>query len=299
MEFSIIICTFNGAQRLPLVLSSIERLSIPESSTGELIIVDNNSTDQTRSIVEKFSLNFPLPLRYCFEGSQGLSYARNTGIKYAKGEIIIFTDDDCIVDANWLIEILLEFRSDAELMVLGGRIELYNQNDQPITLRRLTERRLFSSPQQIFSLLAGCNMAFRKSAFMSIGEFDVHYGAGQKIPSAEDSDFFYRTFRLNHKMVYCPNVLIYHNHGRRSDKQVDKLKKGYVIGQGALYCKYMLKKDAIIRNLFENELKRIIKTIIFNLDQFQLVFFCFRRLYALMSGFFYQLCISIEQTKAE
>lgn len=108
-------------------------------------------------------------------------------------------------------------------------------------------------------------MSFRRSVFTAIGKFDINFGAGKTIPSAEDSDFFYRAFRMNFKMMYSPEVLIYHNHGRRYDEQVSKLVKGYVIGQGAFYCKYILKKDGIVfhfacRVLFNNA-KNIVKNI--------------------------------------
>jgi glycosyltransferase involved in cell wall biosynthesis len=298
MEFSIIICTCNSAQRLPLTLDSIKRLVIPENAAGELIVVDNNSTDDTKSVIENFAPKMPLPLRYCFEPDQGLSHARNTGIDFAKGRLIIFTDDDCIVDANWIIEILAAFRSDPELAILGGRVERYNHADKPVTLRQLNEERRFSSPQQVFTLLPGCNMAFRRSVVDMVGKFDVNFGAGKKIPSAEDSDFFYRAYRLGYKMVYLPKVLIFHNHGRRTNLQVDKLTRGYVIGQGAFYCKHLLKGDATVRRLFLNELKRNIKAILVNLAQCKTALWCFNRLHALMTGFWYQLLIFLRDVKA-
>ncbi|WP_319405982.1 glycosyltransferase [uncultured Desulfosarcina sp.] len=298
MDFSIIICTFNGSKRLPLSLESIKRLVVPEKSTGELIVVDNNSTDRTRSVVESFGPDMPFPVRYCFEPLQGLSYARNTGIKQAAGEVVVFTDDDCIVEPNWIVEILTEFRNDPDLMVLGGRVELYNKKDKPVTLRRLNEKRSFSSAIQTFTLLPGCNMAFRKVVSDTIGLFDVNYGAGRKIPSAEDSDFFYRAYGKGYKMAYFPNILIYHNHGRRTDMQVDKLTRGYVIGQGAFYCKHIFKGDFTAGHLFLIELKRNVKTILLNFSHYQAAVKSFNRLCALMTGFWYQLSVLLKKAKA-
>ena len=289
MDFSIIICTCNGESRLPLVLSSIKNLTIPEWATGELILVDNNSTDRTRNVVNTFGNTYPIPLKYCFEVKQGLSFARNTGIRNAQGKIVLFTDDDCIVDSKWLLETLYEFRKDPYLMLLGGRVELYNKNDYPITLRLSKEKRLFTMAEQTFSLLPGCNMAFRRTLFQAIGEFDVKYGAGRKIPSAEDSDFFYRAYRAGYKMAYCPNVKIWHNHGRRNPKQVTKLMQGYVIGLGAFYCKYIFKGDDVVTILFINEIKRIIKKLIVNYDKLEIIKYCSNRFYSLATGFCYQL----------
>jgi glycosyltransferase involved in cell wall biosynthesis len=266
MDLSIIICTYNGENKLPLTLESISRAALPEDSCTELIVIDNNSSDSTKSVIANFSHKSSFPVKYFFEPKKGLSNARNLGLKEALGDIIIFTDDDCIVDRNWLMEIFAEFQSDPNLMVLGGRVELYNHKDKPVTLYPLTQRRKFTSSSQIFVLLPGCNMSFRKSVFRDIGKFDINFGAGKKIPSAEDSDFFYRAFRKNFKMVYSPDVLIYHNHGRRNDGEVKKLLKGYVIGQGAFYCKYILKKDGVVFHLccrvLINNTKLIIKNIL-------------------------------------
>jgi len=265
MDISIVICTHNGEKKLPLTLESINRMAFPESLSTELIVVDNNSNDNTKSVIENFLYRTPFPVRYFFEPNQGLSNARNLALKEALGDIIIFTDDDCIVEHNWLSKIFDEFQSDSDLMVLGGRVELYNDKDKPVTLYRLREKRQFTSVFQIFTLLPGCNMSFRRSVFNTIGKFDINFGAGRTIPSAEDSDFFYRAFRMNFKMMYSPEVLIYHNHGRRYDEQVTKLLNGYIIGQGAFYCKYILKGDGVVFRLFckvfLNKAKIIVKNI--------------------------------------
>jgi len=295
MDFSIVICTHNGAQRLALTLNSLKQLTVPEAASGEIVFVDNDSTDDTQSILRQFTAVSPLPVTVCFEPRRGLSSARNAGIKQAKGRIIAFTDDDCVATVNWIDQILVEFKNDPDLMIIGGRVELYNSLDRPVTLRQFRERIPFTTAQQVFTLLPGCNMAFRRGVIDSIGLFDVNYGAGRKIPSAEDSDFFYRAYASGHKMTYLPNILIYHNHGRRTDMQVSKLTRGYVIGQGAFYCKYIVKGDFTVGHLFLIELKRNIKTIVLNLFHFQVAATSFNRLFALMTGFFYQLSVFLKK----
>lgn len=290
MDFSIIVCTYNGSRKLPATLNSFKRMVIPNNVSGEFIFVDNNSDDETKLVIERFAREeSPLPLTYCFEPSQGLSYARNTGIHNSNGDIIIFTDDDCVVSRNWIAEILSEFSSHPDISLLGGQVRPYKPEDRAATLYLLNERRYFTFPEQTFSLLPGCNMSFRKSIVECVGEFDTNFGAGRKVPSAEDSDFFYRAFRSGFKMVYSPKVLIYHNHGRQSIKQVKKLFRGYVIGQGAFYCKHLIKKDPIVFRMLLREIRLNIKSIFLNFYHLKNPNKSFRRLNDIMTGFYYHI----------
>src|SRR5215510_15106911 len=101
MRFSIIIASYNRDSELFKTLESLKALK----STGpcEVIIVDNNSTDNTRQVVLEAIQSFPISLRYILEKEQGRSAALNAGIREAAGEILAITDDDVRVDPNWLI----------------------------------------------------------------------------------------------------------------------------------------------------------------------------------------------------
>ena len=98
MDISIIICTYNRSESLKRTLQSLKEMSVSDDIEWELLIVDNNSTDNTREAVNDFTKTSGLNCRYVFESKQGLSNARNRGVKEACGEIIAFTDDDVIVD---------------------------------------------------------------------------------------------------------------------------------------------------------------------------------------------------------
>ena len=100
MKFSVVIATYNRADELLKTLESLSRLQVGEP--WEVVIVDNNSSDNTKEVVLKASSDFPVPLRYFFEPEQGRSAALNTGIKAAQGEIIVTTDDDVRLEENWL-----------------------------------------------------------------------------------------------------------------------------------------------------------------------------------------------------
>jgi GT2 family glycosyltransferase len=182
MRFSIVIATFNRAADLRATLASLAGLR--PRGDWEVIVVDNNSTDTTRAVVEDAARSFPAPLRYAFEPAQGRSPALNAGIRLAAGDIIVTTDDDVRVEADWLDRAAdgLE-RLDCDYV--GGRvlpiwgaappawlpnrggkhwavIALLDYGDRPIE---------FGARVPL-----GVNMAFRRSAFDAAGLFDPNTG---------------------------------------------------------------------------------------------------------------------------
>jgi glycosyltransferase involved in cell wall biosynthesis len=129
MDFTIAIPTYNGASRLPLVLDRLRLQVDLETVTWEVIVVDNNSTDETKQIVETYQENFPCPLTYCFEPQQGAGYARKLAIQEAQSELIGFLDDDNIPNLNW-IKAAIEFAQDhPQAGAIGSQI--HPDLDQP------------------------------------------------------------------------------------------------------------------------------------------------------------------------
>lgn len=297
IKISVVICTRNRAESLKKTLDSLRAMDVPDFS-WELIVVDNNSTDNTREIVDEYKIKSGLNVVYVFEKKRGLANARNAGIKKAKGEIIAFTDDDVIVDKNWLSCIVNEFESDSSISLMGGRVELYDPNDQPVTIRTLKERRYFTSLDQLFSLIPGCNMAFRRTVLEALKNFDPSFGAGTRLQSAEDSDFFYRAYKRGFRMAYSPDFLVYHNHGRRTEEQVHRLKKGYVIGRGAFYCKYILRGNIEIMKMALQEFRSLLKGFIKNLILFRATYMQRMMMYALLTGIIYRILIEMRLLKA-
>jgi GT2 family glycosyltransferase len=253
---SAIVCTRNRAGRLQQALESFATLSVPDKHVWELIIVDNNSNDGTEEVVRKFARFSGLDVRYVFEAKTGLSFARNRGVREANGEIIAFTDDDCQISPNWLQTIQKEFSSDPSLAVLGGRVLPYHKNDSGIGIRTYEKRIRFTAPRQLLKLIIGCNMAFTRKVFDEIRGFDPGLGAGSRCRSAEDSDFVYRAYKKGFKIVYSPEIVVYHNHGRQSEDEIRSLREGYVLGRGAFYCKHILRGDRAILKLTVREIYR-------------------------------------------
>jgi glycosyltransferase involved in cell wall biosynthesis len=247
MKASVIIATRDRADRLLATLRSFEAMAPPPDG-WELLVVDNGSSDETASVIEAVRGREAIPLVHLIELRPGKPLALNAGLARASGDIVAFTDDDCIVPRDWLASIVEEFRADPRLGGVGGRVELYQPTDQPVAVRTCTERRALSSPRELYGFIIGCNMALTRRVIDDIGPFDPFVGPGAPIPSGNDIDIIYRAYRRRHLIVYAPNILVYHNHGRQSEAAVESVQQRYAIGRGAFYAKYALAGDwAILR----------------------------------------------------
>ncbi len=290
MDISVIIATYNRSTRLKQALESFEKIIVAPGVTWELMIFDNNSTDNTKEVCREFQKRNLLILRYFIERRQGKAYALNVGIREARGKIIVFSDDDVIVDPFWLKNISEEFENDSSLGGIGGRVELFDETDQPVTIRTSKERILFTSPRQLVNPpIIGVNMAFRKSVFDKVKGMDPSFGPGSRIGSNIDAEFIYRVHKKGFKMVYSPDVLVYHNHGRKSEKVIDTLNKKYLIGRGAFYCKYVLRGDLNIFLMASREIYGICKGIVKDILHGNPVNKKITMIGALMTGVVYQL----------
>lgn len=111
MRISVILCTYNRAQSLVNALESVATQTLPESVEWEVLVVDNNSRDQTRDVVEDFCRRHTPRFRYVFEPNQGLCYARNSGVREARGDVLAFVDDDVTVEPGWLDNLTAPLRN--------------------------------------------------------------------------------------------------------------------------------------------------------------------------------------------
>src|ERR1700685_1825619 len=102
MRISICICTYNRAHILPYCLNALVRLRAPANCEAEILVVDNNSCDNTKYVVDNFAERSPISIRYFHESQQGVSAARNRATREGHGDYISFLDDECVVQPNWL-----------------------------------------------------------------------------------------------------------------------------------------------------------------------------------------------------
>jgi glycosyltransferase involved in cell wall biosynthesis len=240
---SVIVCVRDQADALDACLTQLIQLRCPERTALEVVVVDNRSSDNARGVVDHHRNRSRIPLRYVLEPVHGLSRARNRGIRSTCGDLIAFLDADCLATTDWIVNICAEFEAHPTASIVGGRVELYDPRDRSVTTKRTKHHELLTEVGQLDGFLHGCNFALRRDVVETIGLYDVRLGKGGAIPSAEDADLVYRAFRAGRKVIYSPNCVVYHNHGRRTTKAQDALLRQYRIGTGAIRMKHALAGD--------------------------------------------------------
>ena len=217
LEISVVICTYNRDRVLSEALSSFSSMDLPARDEIELLIVDNRSTDSTRTVATDFAKKNSYA-RYIYEPQQGLSHARNTGIRESHGKIIAFADDDVYFDPDWLNSVIRAFQTQPDADALGGKSIPLFENERPswldddlLTIYGDTgfgdTARWLSYPEHPF----GLNMAFRRHVFEQIGGFSSHLGRKKYLLlSNEESELFYRISDSGMKVYYTPDALLYH-----------------------------------------------------------------------------------------
>lgn len=258
-RISVVVSTCNRSKDLFALFEALGRQSANGRIPWELIVVDNRSTDDTARVVRDLARGTCFPVVYIFEGRQGKSYGLNVGIEAARGAIIALTDDDGVPAPDWLERLHAHFDAHADVVCVGGRVELYDPADAPITILRSNEPRTVDIANfTAFDIpVIGCNMAIRAQPLREIGPYDVCIGPGAKAGTAEDLDILYRLVSAGHRIHYDPTVLVHHNHGRRSDEQVARVYASYLIGRGAFYCKHAMKSDRTVLRWAYWELQRL------------------------------------------
>lgn len=221
MRISIILCTYNRSQSLSSAVESVlaSAAQLPPGAEWELLIVDNNSKDQTRDVAAKFVQSFPGRCRYVFESRQGKSWALNTGVTEAAGDVLAFVDDDVLVDTAWLNN-LTRVLQDERWAGSGGRI-LPERDFVPPPWLSL-EGRYALAPLAIFDLGTragelkeapfGTNMAFRSEVFKKVGLFRTDLGPqpGSEI-RGEDTELGVRVLDAGLRLAYEPEAIVYHS----------------------------------------------------------------------------------------
>lgn len=247
---SVIVCTRNRSQSLSRTLQSLRDLDISSPSGFELLIVDNSSTDDTMDVVKRFSATMPFDTLYVLESLKGLSHARNRGIRESSGDLIMFTDDDCLVDADWVKNAVTFFGNDM-MKLVGGKVDLHNKDHLPLTVKESPFSEMLASPGLSFGFMHGANMAFGREIVRRIGVFDVRFGAGSKIQSAEDTEYVYRASTHGIPVMYEPSLRVRHDHGRNKLSEGYVIMRGYAVGNGALLMKYVLRGDfTLVRTVY-------------------------------------------------
>jgi glycosyltransferase involved in cell wall biosynthesis len=224
MDFTVIICTYNRAKNLPQCVDHLARQQDTEEFTWEVLIVDNNSSDETREVVTSMADKYPMPVLYAFEPQQGLNYARNTGVKLSEGRYFCYVDDDILVSPDWLSS-LYHALEDHDADAVGGRIHLDPNIQIPPWIP--SEAKGFLGFQDfgeesfqmdgITQYPFGGNMSFNRRVVEKIGVFNPKLGRkgeGRKrseLFKGAETDYFHRLAGTeNPRIFYEPRAIVYH-----------------------------------------------------------------------------------------
>lgn len=261
---SVVVTTHNRPDSLGETLRSISAVKYPQL---EIIIVDNApSNDASCELVEQLSSEIK-NLRYIREDRVGLCWARNCGLAAAKGEITVFTDDDVLVDPNWLTALVQGFSNGNNVACVTGLI-LPRELETPAQvwceehggfgkgfvprIFDLTEHRpsdpLF--PYRLSMFGSGANMSFKTDILRKFGGSDPALGAGTPTRSAAEFPAFYNVIVNNYQIVYRPDAIVYHSHHETYERFRQQF-YGYGVGFTAFLTKIVTENPRVVLDLMQ------------------------------------------------
>ena len=225
MYLTILLCTYNRAKLLnPLIDELIKQVNDLDRNDIEILLIDNNSTDETKSIGLDYEKTCSF-LTYEFESKQGLAVSRNKGIGLAKGKIISFIDDDIVLDKNWLKEIVSSIEK-YPYKAFGGRVLPLWEKEKPSYINLdgffSLNQKIFPShnngdAERLYPITKeeanpiGANMWIYKELFQKHGGFREDLGrVGYGGIPCEDTEFCSRLLRNKEQIFYYPKSIVFH-----------------------------------------------------------------------------------------
>src|SRR6266542_2300362 len=237
MHISVMICTRNRPDLIGQSLSSVLANGHPDF---DVIVVDQSDDGRTGDIVQGIAAG-DSRVRYLHTTTAGLSRAYNVGIRETSGEVLAFTDDDCVAADTWLAAIVAAFDGDSDADLLYGQVlvpsKLADRAEQVPQIPFASARRL--SQADGFQVVGmGANFAARRRLFERIGGFDEMLGGGGPLKSSQDYDFQYRAYLHGAVVILSPDVKVDH-YGLRTREQWPATLHAYGFGDGAFYGKHV------------------------------------------------------------
>jgi len=234
---SLIICTYNREEYIYNTLKYIAENNF-SASEYEIVLINNNSTDNTENECNRFQNDYPeIPYRYFIEEKQGLSHARNRGIKETHGDILVFLDDDSFANENYLKNLKENIARYPDLAAFGGEIKpLFESGITPRWLSKWTlswvsaiylgnKIMLFKGAKYPI----GANMGIAKKWIEKTGDFNIALGRSKKnLMGGEEKDLFNRIKKGKGKIYYFPNVKVQHviPEARTTDDYIIRMGQG-------------------------------------------------------------------------
>ncbi|MCD6328123.1 exopolysaccharide biosynthesis polyprenyl glycosylphosphotransferase [bacterium] len=201
-KFSIIVPVYNGEATIAECLEALASQDVPHHEF-EVIIVDDGSTDDTSRIVERFDV------RYIYQSNRGPAVARNNGVAHARGEIILFTDADCVPEPNWLREMVNPLVQDHDVAAVKGAYRTRQKSFTAVFAQAEFEERFKRlARRRYIDFVDTYSAAFRKEVFEAVGGFNPRYPKANN----EDVELSFLVAQRKHKMVFNPRAIVYHTH---------------------------------------------------------------------------------------
>ncbi|MDB5077416.1 MAG: glycosyl transferase family 2 [Chloroflexi bacterium] len=249
---SVVVCTRNRPDTIEQAVMSVLANNY---HSFDLTVIDQSTTQATESILRPIAEG-DRRLRYVLVQEAGLSRAYNTAIACTEGDVLAFTDDDCVTPSDWLSKICHAFAEDEEADLIYGQVIAPEMSNVPggitpaLALRR-PER--FSRRDGFRVLGMGANFAARRSLFTRVGGFDEQLGGGAPLCSSQDFDLAYRTYRSGRAILARPDVHVLH-YGTRTPQDWPATLRAYGIGDGAFYFKHVRCLDLFALRLLARQM---------------------------------------------
>jgi len=229
VDLSLLVCTYNRASDLRELLETAVAQETGGEFSYEVVVVDNNSTDDTRSVVDSFISAGHQNVRYFFEGRQGKSHALNRGLSELHGWAYVIADDDFILPKNWIKDLYQGFCDNPEVSFVSGKVLPLFQAEPPswltpkhwsaIAMADYGDKEFVTDDTHQVCLLA---CAFKAADVESVGGYDKQLGPNKaRAGGTEDLDLLMRLWKTGRKGLYLPNVAFYHKATK------DRLTKDY------------------------------------------------------------------------
>ena len=250
-KVSVVVCSYNGGATLRGCLEALQKLSYPDY---EVILVDDGSKDETQSI----AADFPL-VKNILQPNRGLSAARNMGLQAATGEIIAYTDSDCMPDLDWLYFLVATLLPGTYAAVGGPNSNPPAKNSVAAAVAACP-----GAPTHVLlsdteaEHIPGCNMAYWRTVLSEIGGFDAEFRT-----AGDDVDVCWRLLQAGHRIGFSPSALVWH-HRRFTMQAYIRQQKGYGEAEAMLRFKHM--------HYFDPQGSARWKGVIYGLPRFERVF---------------------------
>jgi glycosyltransferase involved in cell wall biosynthesis len=221
---SIVVCTYNGGRTVEQCLHSLEALEYPDY---EVIVVDDGSTDETATILQRFP-----GVRAIEQPNRGLSVARNVGLSAANGEIVAYTDSDCFADPDWLTRLVYQLQQTGAAAVGGPNLTPEDGWLAACVAASPGQPSHVLESDQVAEHIPGCNMAFRREELLAINGFDPVYRA-----AGDDVDVCWRLQQAGRWITFAPGAFVWH-HRRQGPRTYLRQQGGYGEAEALLRFKH-------------------------------------------------------------